>query len=320
MSDGDRAGQQIFLDAGDARLAGEVWHPESDLRAGVVMIGGSGPTERSNDGYFVAYRDQFTSHGIAVLWYDKRGVGGSTGDWAAGTLDDLARDATAGVSALRHALGDAVPVGLFGHSEGGRVALRAAAWPGQVSFVVTNSCPGMTPGQADRQAFARAVAAEAWPDHDKAAALRLYDELAQAAADDREFAHVRQLLAAAPQHDMLRPYLEPLDEAMWAFFKREHDHDPIPDCLSLRCPHLAIFGSADRLVPVAESAGAFSAAACTTGRHPLASLTIHVVPGADHRLRTGADAVPAAHHLAHLCGWITIAAQAGRGSVSDRAG
>jgi hypothetical protein len=126
----------------------------------------------------------------------------------------------------------------------------------------------------------------------------------------RGFAYVQQLLAAAPQHDMLRPYIEPLDEAMWAFFKREHDHDPIPDCLSLRCPHLAIFGSADRLVPVAESVVAFSSAACTAGRHPLATMTIHVVPGADHRLRTGADAVPAAHHLAYLCGWIKSALQA----------
>jgi pimeloyl-ACP methyl ester carboxylesterase len=109
---------------------------------------------------------------------------------------------------------------------------------------------------------------------------------------------------------MLRPYIEPLDEAMWAFFKREHDHDPIPDCLSLRCPQLAIFGSADRLVPVEESVAAFSAAACTTGRHPLATMTIHVVPGADHRLRTEADAVPAAHHLAYLCGWIKGTLQA----------
>jgi len=292
------------MDAGDARLAGEVWHPESDPQAGVVMIGGSGPTERSNDGYFVAYRDHFTSHAIAALWYDKRGVGGSSGDWAAGTLDDLARDATAAVSALRHALGDAVPVGLFGHSEGGWVALRAAAWSGQASFVVTNSCPGMTPGQADRQAVARAVAAETWAEHDKAAAMRLYDELAGAAAADREFAYVQRLLAAAPQHDLLRPYIEPLDEAMWAFFKREHHHDPIPDCLSLRCPHLAVFGSADRLVPVEESAAAFTAAACTAGRPPMATLTIHVVPGADHRLRTGAGVAPGARHLAYLCGWI----------------
>jgi len=109
---------------------------------------------------------------------------------------------------------------------------------------------------------------------------------------------------------MLRPYIEPLDEAMWAFFKREHNHDPIPDCQSLRCPHLAVFGSADHLVPVEESAAAFTTAACTTGRHPMATLTIHVVPGADHRLRTGAEAAPRARHLAYLCGWIKSALQA----------
>jgi hypothetical protein len=64
---GDRAGEQIFIDAGDARLAGDVWHPGGELQAGVVLAGGSGPTERGNNGYFVAYRDQFTSHGIATL-------------------------------------------------------------------------------------------------------------------------------------------------------------------------------------------------------------------------------------------------------------
>jgi hypothetical protein len=42
----------------------------------------------------------------------------------------------------------------------------------------------------------------------------------------------------------------------------------------------------------------------------MATMTIHVVPGADHRLRTGADAAPGAHHLAYLCRWIKSALQA----------
>jgi pimeloyl-ACP methyl ester carboxylesterase len=155
------------------------------------MIGGSGPTDRSNGGYFVAYLDQFTSDGIATLWYDKRGVGESSGNWAVGTLDDLADDAIAAISALRRVLGDSAPVGLFGHSEGGWVALRTA----------------------DRLTVTRAISAEAWPEHDKIAALRLYDDLAEAAADDCEYAYVQHLLTSAPQYDILRPYIEPLDEA-----------------------------------------------------------------------------------------------------------
>lgn len=155
------------------------------MLAGVVMIGGSGASDRSNGGYFGRYRDQFTDHGIAVLWYDKRGAAESTGSWLAGSLDDLATDAAAAVASLRRSLGDDAPVGLFGHSEGGWVALRAAARWVEPAFVVTNSCPATSPAQQDRHAVAAAMAAGRLPDADQAAALRLYDDLADAAARSR---------------------------------------------------------------------------------------------------------------------------------------
>ena len=53
-----------------------------------------------------------------------------------------------------------------------------------------------------------------------------------------------------------------MDERLWEFLKRTQDHDPVPDALRLRCPHLAVFGGADELVSVADSARRFSAAAC----------------------------------------------------------
>jgi uncharacterized protein len=296
--------EPISVRTGNAVLAGEVWHPQTDLQAGVVMVGGSGPTDRSNGGYFVPYRDQFTDHGIAMLWYDKRGVGESAGDWRAGTLDDLATDAIAAMSALQQMLDDAIPVGLFGHSEGGWVALRAAARSGCAGFVVTNSCPGTTPGQQDRHAVVTAINADARAEPDRAAALRLYDVLAEAAAQDRDYAFVQQLLASAPGSGTLRAYVEPMGELTWAFFKRERDHDPMPDCLALRCPHLVIFGSADRLVPIEESVAAFTASARDTRRHPRATTTIHIVPHADHRLLTPGNSAPSEHHLADLCAWV----------------
>jgi uncharacterized protein len=174
-------------------------HPETDIRA---------RTEHENK-----------QHPRRTETPKVRGVGESTGNWAAGTFDELANDAIAAISALRSMLDDAAPVGLFGHSEGGWVALRAAAKLGKTDFVVTNSCPGTSPGQADRQAFTSAVSAESWPEHDKAAALRLYADLAEAAAQDREYAYVQHFLTSAPQYDTLRPYIEPLNEAIWAFLR-----------------------------------------------------------------------------------------------------
>jgi pimeloyl-ACP methyl ester carboxylesterase len=304
--EGVQPGERIFVHTGDVVLAGDVWWPDSEPLAGVVLIGGSGAADRSNGGYFVPYRDQFTGHGIAVLWYDKRGVGESTGSWLAGTLDDLAADAMAAVSSLQRMLG-AVPVGLFGHSEGGWVALRAAAQSAGTSFVVTNSCPGTTPGQQDRHAVATAMTADARPETEQAAALRLYDDLADAAARDRGYPYLQQLFASSPGYGILREYIASFDETAWTFFKREHGHDPIPDCLALRCPHLAIFGSADPLVPVEQSVVAFTAAACATSRHPEATTTIHIVPGAGHRLLKKSSATPDGRHLANLCTWIITA-------------
>jgi alpha-beta hydrolase superfamily lysophospholipase len=57
--------------------------------------------------------------GIAVLSYDKRGVGSSSGDWLDSTLDDLAADATAALGFL-YAQPEvrAGPAGLLGHGEG----------------------------------------------------------------------------------------------------------------------------------------------------------------------------------------------------------
>ena len=45
-------------------------------------------------------RSQFARRGIAALIFDKRGVGGSSGDWRQATPDDLAADGAAAVSRL----------------------------------------------------------------------------------------------------------------------------------------------------------------------------------------------------------------------------
>ena len=66
-------------------------------------------------------------HGIAVLRYDKRGVGDSTGDFAAATSVDFASDVDAAVAFLNSRPEvDKHHIGLIGHSEGGAIAPPAA--------------------------------------------------------------------------------------------------------------------------------------------------------------------------------------------------
>ncbi|GAB2473891.1 hypothetical protein [Streptosporangium sandarakinum] len=62
-----------------------------------------------------------------------------------------------------------------------------------------------------------------------------------------------------------------MDERLWEFLRRKQDHDPIPDAARLRCPHLAIFGGADELVPSPR------ASACSALRRAARTVT----PGRD---------------------------------------
>jgi pimeloyl-ACP methyl ester carboxylesterase len=271
------------------------------------MVGGSGPSDRTNDTYFTPIRRHLHGSGIAVLSYDKRGVGASSGDWRDATMDDLAADAVAALGFLRAQPGvRADSVGLFGHSEGGWVVLRAATGRDDVPWVITNSCPGMTPAAQDRYALANALRyADGIDQRDIDSALACYDRVVEAGRRDIDFAGASELVRSAGKQSLfVDHYWAEVDERLWEFLKRKQDHDPIPDVLRLRCPNLAIFGGADQLVPVADSIRLFSAAVCRPDRHNRATLTVEVFPGADHRVKTDGGARLAEGYLAVLTQWI----------------
>ncbi|WP_375418418.1 alpha/beta hydrolase family protein [uncultured Hymenobacter sp.] len=110
----------------------------------VVLLSDSGPQSRDVEvpGYrmFGQLADYLTRHGIAVLRFDDRGVGKSSGTYAQATTADFVTDARAALAFLRtNPLIAAQRVGLLGHGEGANVALlAAAAAPGRApAFVVS---------------------------------------------------------------------------------------------------------------------------------------------------------------------------------------
>lgn len=66
-----------FANAGVV-LAGSLSVPDRVL-AGVVMVGGSGPSDRNNDTHFPAIRERLVDAGISVLSYGKRVSAGRPG-------------------------------------------------------------------------------------------------------------------------------------------------------------------------------------------------------------------------------------------------
>ena len=87
----------------------------------VILVHGDGPQDRwSNDGYVPLVR-YLVSKGIAVFSWDKPGVGLSTGNWFAQTMQDRANESAAAMQRLR-----AVPE--LKLSEGGFLGFSQAGW------------------------------------------------------------------------------------------------------------------------------------------------------------------------------------------------
>jgi uncharacterized protein len=107
----------------------------------VLLITGSGPQDRdetvTTHKPFLVLSDHLTRQGLAVLRVDDRGVGKSTGDYAASTSGDFADDALAGVEYLKSRKDiDPMRIGLAGHSEGGIIAPIVASTSKDVAFIV----------------------------------------------------------------------------------------------------------------------------------------------------------------------------------------
>ena len=143
----------VRIDANGFTLAGTVTTPPAvagKLRSpGIVLIGGSGPTDRDETvagiQIFAQLAGALAKDGAVVLRYDKRGVGQSGGRTESATLDDYADDAIAAVKWLaKRPDVDSRRIVVVGHSEGAAVALLAAAREKQIDGVVSIAGPGVT--------------------------------------------------------------------------------------------------------------------------------------------------------------------------------
>lgn len=147
--------ETITFHNGDVTLAGTL-----DLPAGegpfpaIVTTHGSPPLTR-NDMFNLYISHFFVQHGFAVLRYDKRGAGESTGKYpdvgiknGEANINILADDALAGVKYLRnHNHIDPNMIGVAGLSQGGWISPLAASKSPDVAFAIAFSGPTCSVGQ-----------------------------------------------------------------------------------------------------------------------------------------------------------------------------
>ncbi|HEV7133416.1 MAG TPA: prolyl oligopeptidase family serine peptidase [Gaiellaceae bacterium] len=135
---------------GGVRIAGRLLEPPGKGPfPAVVLVPGSVPATRDTYDLWAMF---FVSRGFAVLSYDKRGVGASTGTYVRAATDqnlrDLAADVVAGVEWLKHRHDvDARRIGLSGGSQAGWVMELAASRSRDVRWAAFQSGPAMSVGR-----------------------------------------------------------------------------------------------------------------------------------------------------------------------------
>jgi dienelactone hydrolase len=132
--------KEIKFVSDEISLSGTIFTPKN-IQAAVVIVHGSGQEKR-----MINFATILANNGIAVLTYDKRGVGESGGKYAgpeAGTnnvdfsnLNLLSLDASAAVNSLSNYLSnDQIAIGLIGGSQAGWIIPLAAEKNKKVKFM-----------------------------------------------------------------------------------------------------------------------------------------------------------------------------------------
>ena len=140
---------EIFNPETNVKLSGSLTAPY-DYKCDkiVILVSGSGLQNRDEEilGHkpFLVLSDYLTRNGIAVIRYDDRGFGKSTGDATNATTYDLSLDAESVVKFIRNdsRLKD-MKIGIIGHSEGGMIAPMVATRNSNVDFIVMLAGPAV---------------------------------------------------------------------------------------------------------------------------------------------------------------------------------
>ncbi|GMV27259.1 MAG: lipoprotein [Phycisphaerae bacterium] len=294
-------------------LAGTLVVPQTQgPHPAAVLVTGSGPQDRDESllGHrpFLVLADHLVRHGIAVLRYDDRGVGKSTGSFATATSDDFAGDALAAVRFLmtRPEI-DAKKIGIVGHSEGGLIAPICASRSSDVAYIVLLAGTGV-PGaeiialQGKLIAIANGAPADQ-AEQGAAMSAEVFRMIADGTPDDQVAARVREIAEqqfnAAPAAQDLgeEERTAKIDELVTQnmaqltspWFRRFLVMDPRENLRKVTCPVLAINGSLDLQVPPSQNLPEIEKAVKAGGN---TDVTTRELPGLNHLFQRATTGSP----------------------------
>lgn len=264
----------------------------------VILISGSGPQNRNeellNHKPFLVIADHFTRHGIAVLRFDDRGVGKSTGKFSTATSADFATDAQAGIDYLKGRPEISKDkIGLVGHSEGGLIGPIVAADNPDVAFLVMMAGPGVSGEKILLLQQELMVRAEGGSEQEikttRKTSKKMFKELRKSTDIEKTKKELIQYaikeLNKLPEADKAKlGDLDKLAEQQVGvisspWFRYFLSYDPAETLQKVHCPVLAINGDKDLQVDAEQNIPAIAVNLKKGGNK---KVTTRVLPGLNH--------------------------------------
>jgi pimeloyl-ACP methyl ester carboxylesterase len=287
--------EDVVFNDGPVRLAGKLIMPATrGPHPAIILLHGSGPLTRYSFGPYPYF---FTSLGMAVLIYDKRGTGASTGtllDASSGAPMqlpasyypvDLTNDALAafrflqGRKDINHR-----EIGVWGSSEGGMLTTQVAARSKDVAFAINSSGfmgPLWQTGLYQVGAMLKEGGSSAAEIYQAVAFTRLGLGVGETGEDYDLFLEKRheaiinkKTWVKGKKPDSSLEQMRWDWDHVWAF-------SPLPALKKVTCPVLGVFGELDTSTSAADAVENMRRVLSESGNK---DFTLRIFPNAEHSL------------------------------------
>jgi uncharacterized protein len=304
----------------------------------VILITGSGPQDRDEEivGFklFEVIANHLNKNNIAVLRYDDRGTGKTTGKSVnESTTMDFAGDVVAAVNYLKSRK-DVHTIGLLGHSEGGIVAPIAAVQSQDVQFIILMAGTGVKGIDIIKEQSKLIMKADKSSKKEIEGYDKLLDAVYDAVKNNKPLDEVKQQIKQSildnfddlPEEErknITNPeqYANDIAEMTIAQFNSPWmryflEYDPAPMLQKVQCPVLVLFGGKDLQVPPKQNEKPITDA-LTKGGNQL--FTVEIFPDANHLFQQAVTGSPSEYatlkkefipgFLERITEWIQVQSQ-----------
>ena len=252
----------------------------------MVLVSGSGQQDRDeelmNPRPFWVIADYCALHGIAVLRYDDRGVGGSEGEVKNATSMDFSYDAEAAFDYLRNRKEiDASKVGILGHSEGGIINFMVSARRPEVAFLISLAGPsvnGIEVLKEQQAAILRASGmSEEMVQFSGNANAQMFDIIEASSSREEADSLLRQLVKGWGYNEELTEQTVGQMASPWMYYFLKYD--PTEAIVKTNCPALLLNGSKDLQVIASQNLPGYEKIIVEHGK---TNLILHELPDLNH--------------------------------------